>query len=46
LLEIVEKEGSVGVSCQFCNGHHSFDETDILSMFSDSANIPKSDLLH
>lgn len=46
LLAIVEEEGSVGVSCQFCNEHHSFDETDILSMFSDSANVPRSDLLH
>jgi len=46
LLAIVEEEGEVGVSCQFCHQHHSFDKTDILSMFSDSANVPRSDLLH
>lgn len=46
LLAIVEEEGEVGVSCQFCNQHYGFDETDIRTMFSDSANVPRSEQLH
>lgn len=46
LLAIVEEEGSVGVSCQFCNQHYSFDAADIRALHSDTANAPRSDRLH
>jgi len=46
LLEIAAEEGEVGVSCQFCNQHYAFDEADIQAMFSDTANVPRSDRLH
>ncbi|NVK42593.1 MAG: Hsp33 family molecular chaperone HslO [Oceanospirillaceae bacterium] len=46
LLAIVEEEGEVGVSCQFCNQHYGFDEADIRTMFSESANVPRSDQIH
>ncbi|MBR9865982.1 MAG: Hsp33 family molecular chaperone HslO [Oceanospirillales bacterium] len=46
LEQIVREEGSIDVSCQFCNEVYHFDLADIAMMFSDSANIEGSDKLH
>lgn len=46
LLEILAEQGKIEVGCQFCNSSYAFDETDVRTMFSDSANIPPSEELH
>ncbi|GGK84367.1 Hsp33 family molecular chaperone HslO [Amphritea balenae] len=46
LEEIVRDEGTIDVSCQFCNQLYQFDQADITMMFSDSANIEGSDQVH
>ncbi len=46
LEEIIRDEGSIDVSCQFCNELYQFDLADIAMLFSDSANIEGSDQLH
>ncbi|WP_417227036.1 Hsp33 family molecular chaperone HslO [Amphritea sp.] len=46
LEQIVQEEGSVDVSCQFCNELYQFDLADIAMMFSDSSNIKGSDQVH
>ncbi len=46
LLEMLKEQGLISVGCQFCNAQYNFDETDILTMFSDTAHAPKSDQLH
>lgn len=46
LEQIVKEEGSVDVSCQFCNELYQFDQADIAMMYSDSANIKGSDQVH
>ena len=46
LEEIIREEGTIEVSCQFCNELYQFDQADITIMFSDSANIEGSDQVH
>lgn len=46
LEQIAREEGSVDVSCQFCNELYQFDLADIAMMFSDSAKIEGSDQVH
>ncbi|RTE64464.1 Hsp33 family molecular chaperone HslO [Amphritea opalescens] len=46
LEQIAREDGSVDVSCQFCNELYQFDLADIAMMFSDSAKVEGSDQLH
>ncbi len=36
VLDILEQEGEVSVTCEFCNGHYRFDSIDIEQIFSES----------
>jgi molecular chaperone Hsp33 len=46
LLDMIEEQGIIEVSCQFCHARYAFDETDIRAMFTDSAHVQKSDQIH
>lgn len=42
-VEIIEQEGEISVSCEFCNAHYSFDLIDVEQVFSESgAPVPSS----
>ncbi len=45
-LSIVEEQGSVGVTCEFCDAHYEYDAVDIASLFKGVASEPGSDTLH
>jgi molecular chaperone Hsp33 len=36
VLDILQQEGEVSVTCEFCNGHYRFDSIDIEQTFSES----------
>jgi molecular chaperone Hsp33 len=46
LLGMIEEQGVIEVSCQFCNAHYAFDEADVRAMHTDSAHVQKSDQIH
>ena len=46
VLEVLEKEGDVSVTCEFCNQHYRFDSIDVEQVFSSSDVIMSSNTAH
>ena len=40
--ELIEKEGLISVSCDFCNRHYRFDRVDIAAIFNCSRHLPST----
>jgi molecular chaperone Hsp33 len=43
---VLEKEGDVSVTCEFCNQHYRFDSIDVEQVFSSSDVIMSSNTAH
>jgi molecular chaperone Hsp33 len=39
VLEVLEQEGDVSVTCEFCNQHYRFDSIDVEQVFLSSDKI-------
>ncbi|MDO6514900.1 MULTISPECIES: Hsp33 family molecular chaperone HslO [unclassified Neptuniibacter] len=46
LLSLIEEEGCIDVSCQFCNHHYIFDQTDVEALFSEAGTTDNSQNVH
>ena len=46
VLEVLEKEGDVSVTCEFCNQHYSFDRIDVEHVFLSADGIMPSTTAH
>jgi molecular chaperone Hsp33 len=46
VIDIIEQEGEVSVSCEFCNAHYGFDRIDIEQVFSEAEAVPTSTTSH
>lgn len=46
LQEILNEQGNIDVSCQFCSEQYHFDQADLDLLFSDTADAPGSDAVH
>jgi molecular chaperone Hsp33 len=42
VLEVLEQEGDVSVTCEFCNQHYRFDSIDVEQVFLGSERIEPS----
>lgn len=46
LQGILNEQGNIDVSCQFCSEQYHFDQADLDLLFSDTADAPGSDAVH
>lgn len=46
LEDILKTEGTIGITCEFCNEHYSFDAIDVQGLFSDSFSENSSTTRH
>ncbi len=46
VLDIIEQEGEVAVTCEFCNANYRFDSIDIAQVFSESEIAPVNTTEH
>ncbi len=46
LQDILITEGTIGITCEFCNEHYSFDAIDVESLFSEGFTGNKSETHH
>lgn len=46
LQGILDEQGNIDVSCQFCSEQYHFDQADLDYLFSDSSGAPGSDSVH
>jgi molecular chaperone Hsp33 len=46
VIELLEAEGEVAVTCEFCNAHYSFDRIDIEQVFLAGETAPSSTTTH
>ena len=44
--EILEAEGEISVSCEFCGANYNFDQIDVDQVFGDGAVAPSSATTH
>ncbi len=46
VIDIIEQEGEVAVTCEFCNAQYSFDRIDIEQVFLAGETAPASATAH
>ncbi len=46
VIDIIEQEGEVSVTCEFCNAHYGFDRIDIEQVFLEAEAVPASTTSH
>jgi len=46
VLDVLEKEGDVSVTCEFCNQHYHFDSIDVEQVFLSADGIKPSTAAH
>jgi molecular chaperone Hsp33 len=44
--EILESEGEISVSCEFCSANYSFDQIDVEQVFGEGGTVPPSATTH